>query len=152
MAFLTTWRVVQGVEPARDTKKGDPQIKVRTDKGESINVSAAAANRNQIASVAVGDKIEISEPTDFNGTLYARLNNVEHPPAPKAASNGSARSWVDYHAMATIAHALAAQFEPTDATARAAILNTVMIAFSNGKVELPDDGPEGPPLGDDIPF
>lgn len=88
---------------------------------------------------------------------------IETPPAKAqpAASNGHI-PWEDYQRMAEHAHALAASLEPDTlgkggeneelvvrtvdrSAARAAIVNTVMIAFSNGKIALPaaSDQPEG---------
>ena len=73
---------------------------------------------------------------------------------------GSGIPWESYAAMARLAHELALEMEPDEtgseshfedrSQARAAIMNTVMIAFSNGKIALPDD--EGIPPDADMPF
>jgi hypothetical protein len=110
--------------------------------------------------------VDVKE-TQFNGRTYRWANIIQ---AQKAASqNGAGQShpWEDYARMARVAHELACDLEPDEtgagthfedrSQARAAILNTVMIAFSNGKIELPKDSQaEPPPLDDDgsdsIPF
>lgn len=94
--------------------------------------------------------VEVKE-TQFNGRTYRWANIVQGQQAVGTA-NGHI-PWGDYRHMAEIAHEMAKGMEPDDAAARAAILNTVMIAFSNGRVALPKDDPEeGPPLDDNIPF
>jgi len=84
------------------------------------------------------------------------------PAKPQAAQSNGHIPWEDYRRMAEHAHMLAARLEPDGtetsqsdnnfqatlidrSAARAAILNTVMIAFSNGKIALPKqpDEPEG---------
>ena len=69
-----------------------------------------------------------------------------------AAASASV-TWDDYREMMERAHVAASGLEPDSPEARAAIVNTVMIAFSNGKVSLPKQDPEqAPPIDDDIPF
>lgn len=82
------------------------------------------------------------------------------------ASNGHGPggiiSWWHYAEMAKLAHGLASELEPDQtgnnppedrSQARAAIMNTVMIAFSNGKVSLPvDDDAVPPPDDGPMPF
>ena len=90
------------------------------------------------------------------------------PPIPEsahAASNGKI-PWADCKDMIYLAHTLAAQLEPdqvndpyigTDhpkvesdrSVARCAIVNTVMIAFTNGKIALPDLREGGQGVGSD---
>lgn len=68
---------------------------------------------------------------------------------------GTGITWSAYSMMLGIAHATAQEFEPNDATARAAIVNTAMIAFTNGKLkadELEVPTGEEPPVDPDIPF
>lgn len=115
---------------------------------------------------AQGAKFDCEVKTsDFNGKTYRWATPTkakEQPAEQQASSNGS---WEHYAEMARAAHALAAELEADAITeagiqidrshARAAILNTVMIAYSNGKVALPAE-PEPPEFGgqggDDIPF
>ena len=70
-------------------------------------------------------------------------------------SNVQGVTWSEYSAMLDLVHAFACHLEENDATARAAITNTAMIAFTNGKLkadepEVPDS--EEPQPADDIPF
>ena len=103
-------------------------------------------------------EIDFEEKTSAKGHKYkvARILKVIEPPA----SNGRAAgiTWDEYRAMAQAAHELADKLEPDGyssgidgqqtlmdrSTARAAILNTVMIAYSNGRIVVPDD--------EDMPF
>jgi len=119
-----------------------------------------------------GDKFEVDvKESEFQGRKYRWATPVKgkEEPIKEQQANGS---WEHYAEMARAAHNLAQELEP-DADvelvrgspelvhldrshARAAILNTVMIAYSNGKVALPAE-PEPPEFGpgeDDsqIPF
>ena len=73
-----------------------------------------------------------------------------------APGGGTDVTWSEYSAMLDLVHVVAFRLEANDATARAAITNTAMIAFTNGKLkfdepEVPDS--EEPPVDDDqIPF
>lgn len=80
--------------------------------------------------------------------ITAPVSSNGHGSAAPAASV----TWEDYRQMMRLAHSEATDLEHDDPQARAAIVNTVMIAFSNGKVSLPkqDEAPE--PDQDDIPF
>lgn len=102
-------------------------------------------------------ELEVSEKTSKTGNKYKIakiLKVVESAAASNGNGHGHAISWFDYRAMAQAAHELAKELEPDQfdaglstidrSTARAAILNTVMIAYSNGKVVVPTD--------DDMPF
>ena len=105
-------------------------------------------------------------------------------PAPQSQTNGAAApaeapkpapvytgptkiAWLDWQTMTRAAHAMAMELEPDQAavsasnplfdrsTARIAMVNTIMIAFSNGKLDLPDYsvGREpGADDGDDFPL
>lgn len=107
---------------------------------------------NEDPSPLVGKQVEveITEKTSARGNKYSIAKIL------KTVSGGASHSWNNYETMAKLAHGLACELEPdgiqadTGTTtidrsiARAAITNTVMIAFSNGKVDLNDDS--------DIPF
>lgn len=121
-----------------------------------------------------GRTVDAETKTSKDGKyIWAKINAPKEAPPPAQQANGS---WEHYAHMARVAHALAADLEPDDleqtteqggtpivlkvnvdrSHARAAILNTVMIAYSNGKVALPAE-PEPPEFGpnqqdDDIPF
>lgn len=162
MPFQTTWRVVDQVDTnCRPTKKGDPQVGIRTDKGEWIKLSGEG-----VLQVKVGNKIEISEPSQFGKSWYARLNSIEIPiakqetkpePAKEIASNGNGNHapagsgkipWLEFVAAFKGAHAMALEAEPDKvdgglstidrSQARAALVNTAIIAFSNGRIEAPE--------------
>ena len=114
-------------------------------------------------------EVEVTEKTSAKGNKYkiAKILKVVEGVAG-GAGNGQGVSWRDYEKMAGLAHALAKGLEPDEVDmeatgerdgetvvtplvkidrshARAAILNTVMINFANGKIRLDDDG-------DQIPF
>lgn len=109
-------------------------------------------------------EVEVKE-SSFNGKTYrwAEIKESSHKNGSANANgtNGYAATWEDYARMARAAHALASELEadvPKDqpdgvsfscAQARASIVNTVIIAFSNGKVLLPQDDEPNP---DGLPF
>lgn len=122
------------------------------------------------AKPAMGAKYNVDvKETQYNGKTYRWANIIAPQGAAKAQaeSNGHVK-WEDYRLMAEIAHDLAKVLEPDEqiqivnggpevqhvdrSAARAAIVNTCMIAFANGKISLPQDDEGAPPLDDDIPF
>lgn len=100
--------------------------------------------------------VEVKE-TQYNGRTYRWA--TPHQGSQQASGGGGGNGhipWEDYEQMMRAAHGVAWALEPDAgehadrSTARAAIVNTVMIAFSNGKLALPKD--DMPPDGADIPF
>lgn len=98
--------------------------------------------------------------SEYNGKTYhwGEIVTPKAPPAESHAASNGAHDWADYRYMAKLAHELASELEPDSesgmpdrASARAAILNTVMIAFSNGKVKLPDEDEVPPPDDSEAP-
>lgn len=140
------------------------------------SVAGTDDNRQEVINKNVS--YTVTKPAQGNYNAWIKIDAVESPmpasragltPAPdtaKAASHGNGSiAWDEYEEMAKMAHSLASELEPdgsgpTDdpnrvysiidrSAARAAILNTVMIAFSNGKIakdKKPDDG------GNVVPF
>lgn len=122
---------------------------------------------NEDATPLAGKEVEIdvTEKTSAKGNKYsiAKIVKVLEGAAPGGGGgNGNGHiAWSEYEQMAGLAHQLALTMEPDAvadhgqegapiitvdrSTARAAILNTVMIAFSNGKISLPA-------ADDDMPF
>ena len=144
---------------------------VKSDNRGGVSSKIHAGNEqyyvNEDATVLVGKTVDITYETKTSkkGNQYkvAKINKVLDGDSP--SQNGHIR-WADYHKMASIAHALARTLEPDEkeiapdescnnqtfikldrSSARAAILNTVMIAFSNGKISLPNEEED-----DTIPF
>lgn len=135
----------------------------QTDRGPSAKIMASGKSYyvNTDPTNLIGKTVEITvtEKTSAKGNKYA-IATIDRV-VESAASNGhsGAVSWSEYEQMARLAHALAAALEPNvesvldpddgklahpeidRSPARAAILNTVMIAFSNGKVALPEEEP-----------
>jgi hypothetical protein len=165
----TYWSKITQVEPSvGKTKQGKPVRTVRTDSGKEVSLMGTF---QQLASLQPGADIEHSQPSEFNGRHYATLvlassptNNTQAsrtpPPAakPAAVSAPASPTWAEYKSMAFAAHSLAEMLEPDlphhenepfidRSSARTAIVNTVMIAFSNGKVQAPK--PEREPGQDD---
>jgi hypothetical protein len=135
----------------------------RPDRGQSLNA-------------------KIWEVKGKNGKAYLHADLMEPPPqavdtrlppllAPqpeKNLINGAQNlrpndkiKWEDWVQISEAAHDLAVRMEPEPATspndhapaARLAFVNTTLIAFSNGKLELPTDaGPVSREPGDDDPY
>jgi hypothetical protein len=109
------------------------------------------------------DKYKKEIDLEVKGNWGQMIVQTPNGTASKGASNGQIK-WNDYAEMKRQAHKLALELEPdsTDrdtvtvtvldrAQARAALVNTDMIAFSNGKIAMEEDQP--PPEDDDrIPF
>jgi hypothetical protein len=104
--------------------------------------------------------IEITKKNSKAGREYkiGKIAKVYEATATASNGNGNGKiTWDAYRALAEAAHGLAMKLEPDDetervdrdggrvqamvdrSTARAAILNTVMIAYSNGKIVVPED-------------
>lgn len=144
MAYQTTWRQVEQIDTnCRPTKKGDPQISIKTDKGEWIKISGEG-----ILQVRVGQKIEISEPAQFGKSWYARLQAIDTTPAkqePKEqapASNGNG-----YHAAEKMNQDVGGaafdfwagkvnQLAEWTPEAKASVLCTLMIATFDGRIQF----------------
>lgn len=113
-------------------------------------------------------EIEVSEKTSKAGNKYkiAKILKVVEASAAAPSTNGHI-PWLAYEQMARIAHGLAQTLEPdvtqpsniapqggedpvetytvvNRSAARVALVNTVMIAFSNGKISLPEADDEMP--------
>lgn len=103
--------------------------------------------------VSVGDVLEceVRESSySRNGkTMTSRWAKVLARAKP--GGGGNIKSG-DYIAAMKIFHTVAGELEPEDPQARAAILNTAMIAFSNGKIEMGDEEDVPPPDDSDVPF
>lgn len=186
MAYVKVWREVKKVGASKPTKAGKPQIYVTTDKEKGIRLSGEG-----IEHVKVGDKIEISQPSPFGNSLYARLETIDRnipvqtEPGQDADTKGAAEGnrpqekteaaapvstngkvvWADYVNVARAMHAVACELEPDEtgteahfedrSQARAAIVNTALIALARGELDPKTVTPAslGPPLADDkIPF
>lgn len=115
---------------------------------------------NEDATPLIGKtaEIEVTEKTSAKGNKYKIAKILKVLEASSSNGNGKI-TWDAYRAMAEAAHSLAMKLEPDGSfhsddsgayqnmdrsAARAAILNTVMIAYSNGKIFVPED--------DDMPF
>jgi hypothetical protein len=157
------WSTVTYVEQVMgQTKKGKPVLNVTTSTGKKLSLLGVY---ELLAKIRPGAEIQHSEPSEFNGRHYATLELIQ-PPAAAAkpatqppASNGNrspaapaSATWDDIRRVANAAKDLAWAIEPdvgcdpktndqyvSCATARAAIINTIMIAFTNGRVQAPKD-------------
>lgn len=116
-------------------------------KGKTVDVeSLPNSDWIKIASVAKSEQFKAQPPAGFSQVRpkpEAQLPKIEN--APKIP-------WSEYKLMLIEAHNLASQLEsePVDAQARAAIVNTVMIAFTNGKIAAPE--PMAEPPADNDPW
>lgn len=116
---------------------------------------------NEDATKYVGKtlEVEVSEKTSKSGNKYKIAKILREITGSSGGGNGHI-AWSQYEHMAKLAHGLAVSLEPDEietgdensiplmkvdrSASRAAILNTVMIAFSNGKISLPEDADEMP--------
>ncbi len=109
--------------------------------------------------------IEIKDKPNKAGTRnykVGKITKVYEATATNSNGNNNGKiSWDAYRAMAEAAHGLAMKLEPDEVTegdegaqlvrtdrgrARTAILNTVMMAYANGKIFVPDDSDDIPPF------
>lgn len=124
---------------------------------------------NSDATNLVGKTVDLETTEKFSkagnkylvGKILRVLENAE--PAARSQNGNGKITWDAYRAMAEAAHELATKLEPDEftvhpdensnmavnvradrAAARAAILNTVMIAYSNGKIFVPEVDEEIP--------
>ena len=113
---------------------------------------------NEDAMQYVGKTVEI-EATQPPGKNYKTAKILNVVGGASASGNGNGHiEWHEYDKMMRLAHRTALELEPDydndgsaggavsfldRSTARAALVNTVMIAFSNGKLWLDDDIPFG---------
>lgn len=176
MAFnnQTEWRKVEQLNEIKTSQKGNPQRGVRTEKGwVTVRGAQALLARMQVGlSIEIGNLSEFTNPSTNKTAWYGQLMNVGDPPAPAepkqqesapatnghapAASNGKI-PWLEFQLAFKAAHALALECEPDADTgvwidrsqARAALVNTFVIAFSQGRIEAPeleDEPPESTPF------
>lgn len=139
---------------AKKTDKGWIGCKVKLYQGKK-NIELADSGRFEIRKS--GDQSE-SYPED---NAPAQQSMWRSPPS----SNGPIDYWIYIEAMKTV-HNAAMDLEPNDGVARAALVNTAMIAYTNGKIkfEIPEPPQEeepplpteeehhAPPIDDEIPF
>ncbi len=152
------------IESFSDYKKNEygPSAKVKLSNGEQVYI-----NEEPAPLVGKTVDIEVNDKPNKAGTRTYKVGKISKVyEATATTSNGNGNggnskiTWDAYRAMAEAAHELAVKLEPDEldpgdqgdvarvrtdrGTARAAILNTVMIAYSNGKITVPD-------IEDDIP-
>ncbi len=145
------------------TNQYGPSAKVKLSNGDYVFI-----NEEPAPLVGKTVDIEVTDKPNKAGTRTYKVGKISKVyEATAANSNGNNNgkiSWDDYRAMAEAAHDLAAKLEPDAkrigpnddgletfisldrSTARAAILNTVMIAYSNGKIFVPADEDDIPPF------
>lgn len=136
-----------------------------TDRGPSAKIKAGNdtyyVNEDPTNLVGKTVEMEVTEKISAKGNKYKIAKIIKVLEAAASSGNGHGISWDDYRQMAEAAHELAMKLEADvfadngqegvpivtvdRSHARAAILNTVMIAFSNGKIA-------NPLIDDDMPF
>lgn len=131
------------IDSFSDLKQGErgPSAKIK------CGNSSYYVNEDPTNLVGKDVEAEITEKTSAKGNKYsiARIIKVlEEKSAGAQASNGKV-AWLEYQIVAKAAHALALDLEPDyeagnidRSAARAAIVNTAMIAFANGKISMPE--------------
>ena len=175
------WSTVTQVEPnLGQTKKGKPLRRVATTTGKDLQL---LGTYDLLMKIGPGAEIQHSAPSEFNGKWYATLELIEpptkkqavNPPEPKilgelklpAAPASAVPTWEEYKRVAYAAQDLAMQLEsdiPCDpktndqyinnSMARAAIVQSILVAFRDGKVQAPTekDHPENAPMQKDEGF
>jgi len=146
------------------TNQYGPSAKVKLSSGQQAYI-----NEDPTGYVGRTVEIELSKKMSKKGQEYTvgKISQVYEATDTASSGNGNGKiTWDAYRAMAEAAHELAIKLEPdgiiaetselgnartytitTDrSTARAAILNTVMIAYSNGKIFVPEDDDDPPPF------
>jgi len=152
------------IESFSDYKKTDrgPSAKIKCTNGDLIYI-------NEEPGPLVGKTVDmdVNEKTSQKGNRYKVGKILKVYEASEAASSNGI-TWDAYRAMAEAAHELARKLEPDGqeigetqtggedhalpivtvdrSSARAAILNTVMIAYSNGKIVVPEGDDDIPPF------
>jgi len=111
------------------------------------------AGQAPAAPPATDTSIPPSGPDNYGKTADMLLKKP--PTAPQVALPGAISFW-DYLQTMELVHGSAMALEPSEGQARAALVNTAMIALTNGKLQLPPDGPKEsgrePGQDDDDPF
>lgn len=145
--------VIDSFSDLKTTDRG-PSAKIKARNGDQIYINEDPTNL-----VGKTVDIDVNEKTSQKGNRYKVGKILKVYEATAANSNGNNNgkiTWDAYRAMAEAAHGLAHMLEPDlpgqqagdvhidRSSARAAILNTVMIAYSNGKIFVPEE--------DDTPF
>jgi flagellar hook assembly protein FlgD len=141
------------------TNQYGPSAKVKLGTGDQVFI-----NEQPEPLIGKTVDIEITDKPNKAGTRTYKIGKIskvyEQSTATATNSNGNNNgagkiTWDAYRAMAEAAHSLAMKLEPDEidvseatghetvrtdrGSARAAILNTVMIAYSNGKIFVPED-------------
>ncbi len=149
---------IESFSDYKETERG-PSAKIKLSTGEVCFI-----NENPKGLVGMTVDIEVNTKTTQDGKRTYKIGKITKVyEATATASNGNGNgkiTWDAYRAMAEAAHGLANKLEPDGSfntgvegeafqtmdrsTARAAILNTVMIAYSNGKIVVPE-------IEDDLP-
>lgn len=90
---------------------------------------------------------------------WARLVQAQASGGAHANGNGAGPKikLADYERVMRRFHSIASELEHDDAQARTALVDTALIAYSNGKIEIAPEDDEtgagtGAPFDDDIPF
>ena len=153
--------IVESVDKVQTTDKGTSS-QIKTTGGDVFYVQEDARG-------LIGKTIdaEVNVKTSGNGRQYktGKIIKVHETAVTNNNGNGNGKiTWDAYRAMAEAAHDLAHKLEPDGvaphiegddhgyhttvdrSSARAAILNTVMIAYSNGKIFVPAEDDDIPPF------
>jgi hypothetical protein len=135
--------IIESFSDLKTTERG-PSAKIKVSNGDQIYINEDPTNL-----VGKTVDIDVNDKTSQKGNRYkvGTIIKVHEASAATASSNGNGKiTWDAYRAMAEAAHSLAGKLEPDvpdgnldRSSARAAILNTVMIAYSNGKIVLSED-------------
>lgn len=127
---------VAQLDPVKPTQKGEPQRGVKATEGRWLKVRGA-----KIGEAQVGDTLTITEPSEYNRKWYSQLIGIK--PAQQAKQNSIGPVDLDeYLWLLKKAHEIVKELEPDDGNARARMVNTLMMAFSNGKIDISLDSEE----------
>jgi hypothetical protein len=140
------------IESFSDYKKTDrgPSAKIKATNGDLIYI-------NEEPGPLIGKTVDIdvNEKTSQKGNRYKVGKILKIYQASEAASSNGKITWDAYRAMAEAAHGVALLLEPDlpsengephidRSSARAAIVNTTMINYCQGRIVVPEEDEDTP--------
>jgi len=128
---------IEATSEVKKSNNGSTYTAIKYGGGSWVNVWGEHSGKK-------GQTINITEPTKFKGnTFWAKEDKTKPEPPPQLEqppSSSGKLTKADYKNWLRDMFSLAVELEPDSPEARAALVNTAMIALSNGKIELDEEG------------
>lgn len=121
------------------------RIKVQAHKGDNGWMGCSIEQREY-----KGEKFKQIKLSSSGEILIVTADAAQGKSEQTYRANNGAVEWWDYVMAMKTMHAIAMDLEPNDGVARAALVNTAMIALTQGKLKKEES--EQRPPDDDIPF